>query len=75
MMWFYGGGGGWAWLWMGGMMVLFWVGIFLLAIWVIRMFSGPKQTSDTALDTLRRRLAAGEISPEEFETTKKALGA
>jgi putative membrane protein len=75
MMWFYGGGGGWAWLWMGGMMVLFWVGIFLLAIWVIRMFSGPKQTGDTALDILRRRLAAGEISPEEFETTKKALGA
>jgi len=30
---------------------------------------------DAALDALRGRLAAGEISPEEFEETKKALGA
>ena len=72
MMWYYGDG--WSWLWMGGMMVLFWGGVILLAIWAIRGFSGPRHTSDRAIDTLRMRLAAGEISPEDFEKTKKALG-
>ena len=72
MMWYYGGDG-WSWLWMAGMMVLFWGGVILLAIWAIR-FSGPRHTGDAAIDTLRRRLAAGEISPEDFEKTKKALG-
>ena len=73
MMWTYGMDG-WSGLWMGSMMVLFWGGVILLAIWAIRGFSGPRRTGDTAIDTLRRRLAAGEISPEDFEKTKKALG-
>jgi uncharacterized membrane protein len=73
MMWFYDGGG-WTWLWMGGMMVLFWGGVILLAIWAIRVFAGPRHSGDPAIDTLRRRLAAGEISPEDFEKTRKALG-
>ena len=34
MMWNYDGG--WSWLWMGGTMVLFAVGVTFLAIWVIR---------------------------------------
>jgi uncharacterized membrane protein len=72
MMWYYGDG--WSWLWMGGTMVLFWGGAILLGIWAIRAFSGSKQTDDAAMDILRRRLAAGEISPEGFEKTKKALG-
>jgi putative membrane protein len=74
MMWYYGWGG-WDWLWMGGMMLLFWSGVIVLAIWAIRSFTGPRQAGDAALDVLRRRLAAGEITPDEFEKTKKALGA
>ncbi len=74
MMWYYGMDGGWNWLWMGGMMVLFWGGVFLLAFWAIRSFSGSRHDGDEAMILLRKRLAAGEISPEDFEKTKKALG-
>ena len=73
MMWNYGDGG--TWLWMGGMMVLFWGGVIALGIWAIRAFSAPRHVGDSSFEILRRRLAAGEITPEEFEKTKKALGA
>jgi putative membrane protein len=71
MMWNYYDG--WSWLWMGGMMLLLWGGVIALVIWAIRAYSGPTQTGDIALETLRRRLAAGEISQEEFEKTKTVL--
>jgi len=74
MMWYDGSDAG-SWLWMGGMMVLFWGAIILLAVWAVSAFSGPRHASDGAIDVLRRRLAAGEISPEDFEKTKKLLGA
>lgn len=73
MMWYDGMGGG-GWLWMGVMMVIFWGGLLLLAVWAIRVLSGSNRTSDAAMETLRKRLAAGEISPEDFEKTKHALG-
>ena len=72
-MWNYGYDG-WNWLWMGGMMVFLWGGVILLAIWAIRAFSGSNRAGDAAMETLRKRLAAGEISPEDFEKTKRALG-
>ena len=72
MMWNYDVGG--SWLWMGCSMVFFWSGVILLAIWAIRAITSSKQTGDLAMDTLRHRLAAGEISPEEFDKTKKVLG-
>lgn len=72
MMWGYNDGG--SWLLMATMMVLFWGGIIVLAIWAIRAFSGSKPTGDVAMETLRRRLASGELSQEEFEKTKKVLG-
>ena len=72
MMWNYDVGG--SWLWMGSSMVFFLSGVILLAIWAIRAITSSKQTGDLAMDALRRRLAAGEISPEEFEKTKKVLG-
>lgn len=75
MMWWYDGVGGWQWLWMAGMMLVFWGGVIVLGVWAIRSLIGPRQTGDAALDVLRRRLAAGEITPQEFEKTKKALGA
>ena len=75
MMWWYNGGDGWSWLWMAGMMVLFWGGVILLGIWGIRGLSGPRRTSDAPIEVLRKRLAAGDISPEDFEKTRKVLGA
>jgi len=70
MMWGYFDGGNW--LWMAGMMVLFWGGIVVLSAFAIRAFTGPK-SNDQALDLLRRRLAGGEITQDEFEKTRKAL--
>ncbi|MHB8588487.1 MAG: SHOCT domain-containing protein [Candidatus Dormibacteraceae bacterium] len=49
---------GGSWLWM--------------AAFVIRALSGTK-SDDQAVDLLRRRLAGGEITQEEFEKTSKSL--
>ena len=62
----------WSWLWMVAMMVLFWGGIFAIAVYAIRAFAGPRGT-DQAMDVLRRRFASGEITPDEFEKMRKAL--
>jgi putative membrane protein len=70
MMWGYFDGGNW--LWMAPMVVLFWGGIILLAVFAIRAFTGSK-SNDQALDVLRRRFAGGEITQDEFEKTRKAL--
>ncbi|HEX9096000.1 MAG TPA: SHOCT domain-containing protein [Candidatus Dormibacteraeota bacterium] len=70
MMWGYYDG--WSWLWMAGMMVLFWGGVCAVAIFAIRSFTGSK-SNDQAMDVLRRRLASGEITQDEFEKTRKAL--
>jgi uncharacterized membrane protein len=70
MMWGYFDGGNW--LWMAGMMVLFWGGFIVLAVFAIRAFTGTR-SNDQALDVLRRRLAGGEITQDEFEKTRKAL--
>lgn len=69
MMWGYYGG----WLWMLPMMLLFSVGLIVLLFWVVRAYTGSLGTSDPAIETLRRRLAAGEISQEEFEKTRRVL--
>ena len=76
MMWYYGASGV-SWLWMAATMVgmvLFWGGVVALVIWAVRRLDTPGQR-DGALDVLRRRLAAGEITPAEFEQTRKLLGA
>jgi len=75
MMWYYGAGGfGWFWVMMVGML-LFWGGVAALVIWLARRSSATQPAGDGALDILRRRLASGEITPEEFDRTRKALGA
>jgi uncharacterized membrane protein len=70
MMWGYDGLN---WLWMAPMMVLIWGGVIALVVWGLRAFSGPRSTGDSAIETLRRRLAAGEISQDEFDKTKRIL--
>ena len=74
MMWYYGVNG-WAWFWMSVMMVLFWGGVVVLAVWAIRSVAGPGPHGDAALDVLRKRLAAGEITPEDYEKARKTIGA
>ncbi len=71
MMWGYTDGS--AWLWMMPMMLLFWGGVIALVIFVVRAFSGPRSSGDSAMATLRQRLAAGQISQEEFDKTKRIL--
>lgn len=70
MMWGYNDGGNW--LWMAAMMVVVLGVIIGLGVAAIRASSGPK-SNDQAADILRRRLAGGEITLEEFEKTRKAL--
>lgn len=75
MMWpYYGDGWSWvSWLWMAGMMVLFWGGVIALAVWLIRSTGRPGAGRDDAMNSLRKRLAAGEITQDEFEKTKRLL--
>ena len=74
MMWNYGGDA-WSGLWMAVVAILLLGGLLLLGVWAIRASSGSARGGNAAMDTLRKRLASGEISPEEFEKTRKALGA
>jgi putative membrane protein len=75
MMWYWGSGYGWGMMLVGIlMMLLFWGGIFALAVFLIRSLARSRtETPETALETLRRRLAAGEITSEEFERIRKVL--
>ena len=73
---------------LGGLMILlFWALIIGLVVWlVIRLTrsasSRPAQTTlpaqaaqpDPVLETLRRRLAAGEITSAEFDELRQKLG-
>ena len=56
---------------------LFWAGVLSLLAWAL--FSafptgrGESRNSETPLDILRKRYAAGEISQAEFEQARRAL--
>jgi uncharacterized membrane protein len=75
MMWYWGSGYGWGMAIFGMLMMLvLWGGIFAVVVVVVRALAAPRAVSgDPALEALRRRLAAGEITPEEFERTRKVL--
>ncbi len=76
MMWYWGSGGGWG-MWIVGivMMVLFWGGVAALIIFLVRSLGGPTMQGhpDSAMETLRRRLATGEITQEEYERIRQVL--
>jgi putative membrane protein len=58
----------------GAMMLLFWGGLIVLVVWAVRQFSGggrPVPEDPTAI--LKRRLAAGEITQEQYEQARRAL--
>lgn len=72
--------GGWSHMLFGSLsMILFWGGLILLIVIGIRWFgsrSGDGDGSeprDTALDTLEKRFASGEMEKEDFEARKRLL--
>ena len=71
MMWSYFDGSNWP--WMVAMMLLFWGGIVAIAFFVIRAATATRHAGDPAIEILRKRLATGEISQDEFDRTKRAL--
>jgi putative membrane protein len=70
MMWGYYDGGGW--LWMMALVALFWGAIIALVVFAVRSFA-PGRHGDAALDSLRKRFAAGDISQDEYEKARKVL--
>jgi putative membrane protein len=75
MMWYWGSGYGWGMALLGVlMMLLFWGGIAVAIVYLVRTLGTSRPTqSDNAMATLRRRLAAGEITSEEFDRISKVL--
>ena len=56
------------------MMLLFWGGLIVLVVWAVRQFAGGNRPTDeqpTAI--LRRRLAAGEITQDQYAQARRAL--
>lgn len=64
---------GWNWLWMSAFMLVFWAAVFVMVVWVASVLSGDRRTHDRAIETLRRRLAAGEITQDEYDKTRRIL--
>lgn len=48
-------------------------GVILAIVWTVRQTSRPTAPTETPLDILKRRLARGEITPDQFETIKRQL--
>ena len=65
------------WMWVVGslMMVLFWGGLILLFVWAVRVNRGAhaEGSSENAIEVLKRRFAAGEITQDEFDKTRRVL--
>jgi len=68
------GVGPWMWI-LGSLMMLIIIGGFIfLVVWAVRAVGETRPgSSNTALDVLKRRLAAGEITPDEYEKTRRIL--
>lgn len=57
-----------SWLWMGA-----WVLAIAVLVWFLVREPRRRDPRDEALDSLRARLARGEISGDEFETARRLL--
>lgn len=76
-MWGWHNGMGW-WMVIGSVwFILFWGVIIWLIVWGVRALTGgPPQRrddGDTPLEIARKRLAHGEITPQQYEELKKVL--
>jgi len=64
------------WYWFGWVFILALLVLLIAAVvWMIRATRRPRPTvgPETPLSILQRRLARGEVSPEQFETIKRQL--
>ncbi len=67
------------WTWGLGMalgavaMLAFWGAVVLAVVLAVRALAGRPQKEDSALEILRRRFAAGEITREQYEEMRKVL--
>jgi putative membrane protein len=61
----------------GGIGMLVWVAVIVLLLWSVSTLFARRDgdTRIDALEILKRRYAAGEVSSAEFETARKALAA
>jgi putative membrane protein len=72
---------GWGWMWMGLMMILFWGGLIVLVVLLLRGggFRGRKDETGTpasgpdASEILRARFARGEITEDEYRKSLTVL--
>jgi putative membrane protein len=74
--------GDWGWGWMSLMMVLmvlFWGGIIVGVVWLVRSAGGAAWTREgsmsreTPVEILDRRFAEGEISEEDYRARREVL--
>jgi uncharacterized membrane protein len=70
MMWGYNAVG---WFWMLPVMMLLWGVVIAAIVLLIRALGAPRIDGDEAMQTLRKRLAAGEISPDDYERMKRLM--
>ena len=70
MMWSYNDLG---WFWMLPMMLLFWGVLIAVIVLVVRALGSPRIDGNQAIQALQKRLAAGEISADEYEKIKRLL--
>lgn len=61
------------WFWMLPLMLLFWGAFIAVIVLVVRALGSLRIDGNGAMQALQKRLAAGEISPDEYEKTKKLL--
>jgi putative membrane protein len=61
------------WFWMLPVLMLFWGVVIAAIVLLVRALGAPRIDGDEAMKTLRKRLAAGEISPDDYERTKRLL--
>lgn len=75
MMGYYYGWGAPIWMWVAGtlMMLFFWGGLAALVVWVVKTVTSPHEAPSSAEEILKRRLAAGQITDEDYERTRRAL--
>ena len=77
-MWFYHDDVGWGWMLFGSLwMVAFWGTVIGLVVWGIRQATSSRTErppiNETPLEIAQKRLARGEITPDQFEELKRAL--
>jgi len=56
-----------------GMNPIWWIIWILFLVWIFGTPWGYRRTRDTSYDILRKRFAAGEITKEEYQESKKVL--